>query len=139
MSIEKFNSKKYITSKYFEDIGNILDDGFIIADNHGIILVANKIAEELIGKNLINKNIFKLISNSDFLSLDLNVSNNDYDHVFVHELDDYLHRQLKVKIKKLNKAKVNPMISEVSINDINISTLYRGAISQSSKDPICFI
>ena len=34
MSIEKFNSKKYITSKYFEDIGNILDDGFIIVDEY---------------------------------------------------------------------------------------------------------
>ena len=133
MSIEKFNSKKYITSKYFEDIGNILDDGFIIADNDGIILVANKIAQELIGKNLINKNIFKLISNSEFLSLDFNVSNNDYDHVFVHELDDYLHRQLKVKIKKLNKNKSLIVFSDLTLQR-NLEKIWRDFVANVSHE-----
>ena len=133
MSIEKFNSKKYITSKYFEDIGNILDDGFIIVDNDGVILVANKIAQELIGKNLINKNIFKLISNSDFLSLDFNVSNNDYDHVFVHELDDYLHRQLKVKIKKLNKNKSLIVFSDLTLQR-NLEKIRRDFVANVSHE-----
>lgn len=92
-------SKKH---KYLSDVGNILDDGFVITDKSGYVIIANKVAQEFFGRSLINKSIFNFINNNDFLSLNLEKSKNHYDDFFYHELDDYLKRKLSVKIKKLS-------------------------------------
>ena len=63
---KKSNLKKKKTSKYFVDVGNILEDGFILINNSGRVLVSNKVSQELIGKNLLNKNILNIIKNQIF-------------------------------------------------------------------------
>ena len=80
MNLKKSNLKKKKTSKYFLDVGNILEDGFILINNSGRVLVSNKVSQELIGKNLLNKNILNIIKNPDFNSLNFEKSNKKYDH-----------------------------------------------------------
>ena len=76
MELNKYPKKKK-TFKYLKDIGNILDDGFILADNFGKVLIANQSAQELFGNNLMNKSIFKLINNKIlFLSILINLIKN---------------------------------------------------------------
>jgi len=53
MNLKKSNLKKKKTSKYLVDVGNILEDGFILINNSGRVLVSNKVSQELIGKNLL--------------------------------------------------------------------------------------
>ena len=121
MNLKKSNLKKKKTSKYLVDVGNILEDGFILINNSGRVLVSNKVSQELIGKNLLNKNILNIIKNPDFNSLNFDKSNKKYDYSFVHELDDYLNRQLRIKLKKISKNKILCIISGIKSKLPNFS------------------
>ncbi len=127
------SSKKKKTSKYLKDIGDILDDGFILVDSFGKVLIANQSAQELIGKNLINKNIFKLINNTDFISLNFDRSNKKFDHSFVHELDDFLKRQLKIKVKKISKNKILIVITDLTLQR-NLEKIRRDFVANVSHE-----
>ena len=127
------NSNKMKTSKYLKDIGNILEDGFILTDNFGKALIANQSAQELLGKNLINKDIFKLINNTDFIYLNFDKSNKQFDHSFIHELDDFLKRQLKIKVKKISKNKILIVIIDLTLQR-NLEKIRRDFVANVSHE-----
>ena len=133
MNLKKSNLKKKKTSKYFVDVGNILEDGFILINNSGRVLVSNKVSQELIGKNLLNKNILNIIKNPDFNSLNFEKSNKKYDHSFVHELDDYLNRQLRIKLKKISKNKILLTITDLTLQR-NLEKIRRDFVANVSHE-----
>ena len=133
MNLKKSNFKKKKTSKYFVDVGNILEDGFILINNSGQVLVSNKVSQELLGKNLLNKNILNIIKNPDFNSLNFEKSNKKYDHSFVHELDDYLNRQLRIKLKKISKNKILLTITDLTLQR-NLEKIRRDFVANVSHE-----
>ena len=133
MNLKKSNFKKKKASKYFVDVGNILEDGFILINNSGQVLVSNKVSQELLGKNLLNKNILNIIKNPDLNSLNFEKSNKKYDHSFVHELDDYLNRQLRIKLKKISKNKILLTITDLTLQR-NLEKIRRDFVANVSHE-----
>ena len=139
MELNKYSKKKK-TFKYLKDIGNILDDGFILADNFGKVLIANQSAQELFGNNLISKSIFKLINNTDFISFNFDKSNKKFDHSFVHELDDFLKRKLKIKVKKINKNKIIIVITDLTQRNLEkIRRDFVANVSHELRSPLTIL
>ena len=117
---------KVFKSKYsflMNDQAGIHDDLIITKLDEGYLIILNaackdndfKIIQELLGKNLLNKNILNIIKNPDFHSLNFDKTNKKYDHSFVHELDDYLNRQLRIKLKKISKNKILLTITDLTL------------------------
>ncbi len=46
-------------------IGDLMDDGFLLVDKHGNIEFANSSAEEFLGKELSRRNVTEVIKSKD--------------------------------------------------------------------------
>ncbi|MDA1136127.1 MAG: ATP-binding protein [Proteobacteria bacterium] len=90
--------------KSIKNISKILDDGVILTDEEGLIILANSNAQEFLGKNLLNNNISKILKVKELKNFNKVFKNKSNKKEFYYQTNDQLKRSLIVKIKKINKT-----------------------------------
>ena len=85
---------------YIKNISEMLDDGMILTDKHGLVLLSNVSAQEYLGKDPIDNNIFELLKIKELKNLNQSNLDDDLEKEFYYQTDDELKRSLIIKIKK---------------------------------------
>ncbi len=114
-------------------IGDLMDDGFLLVDKHGNIQFANSSAEEFLGKELSRRNVTEVIK-----SKDLNISrflktDKEIDKEFSFQMDDDLKRSLSIKIKKLSNELVVILLLDMTLQR-NLEKVRRDFVSNVSHE-----
>tara|TARA_B100002052_G_scaffold296053_1_gene323717 strand:+ start:208 stop:1254 length:1047 start_codon:yes stop_codon:yes gene_type:complete len=114
-------------------IGDLMDDGFLLVDKHGNIEFANSSAEEFLGKELSRRNVTEVIK-----SKDLNISrflktDKEIDKEFSFQMDDDVKRSLSIKIKKLSNELVVILLLDMTLQR-NLEKVRRDFVSNVSHE-----
>ena len=114
-------------------IGDLMDDGFLLVDKHGNIQFANSSAEEFLGKELSRRNVTEVIK-----SKDLNISrflktDKEIDKEFSFQMDDDVKRSLSIKIKKLSNELVVILLLDMTLQR-NLEKVRRDFVSNVSHE-----
>ena len=114
-------------------IGDLMDDGFLLVDKHGNIQFANSSAEEFLGKELSRRNVTEVIKSkhlniSRFLKTDKEI-----DKEFSFQMDDDVKRSLSIKIKKLSNELVVILLLDMTLQR-NLEKVRRDFVSNVSHE-----
>ena len=88
---------------YIKNISEMLDDGMILTDEHGLVLLSNVSAQEYLGKDPIDNNIFELLKIKELKNLNQSNLDDDLEKEFYYQTDDELKRSLIIKVKKIEE------------------------------------
>jgi len=93
----------------------MLDDGLILTNENGKVLLSNLSAKEFLGKDPININIHTLLNIHELKSLVQSDLNGDLENEFYYQTDDELKRSLIIKIKKTEENLFTILLLDITL------------------------
>ena len=124
--------QKFIPS-YIKNISEMLDDGMILTDKHGLVLLSNVSAQEYLGKDPIDNNIFELLKIKELKNLNQSNLDDDLEKEFYYQTDDELKRSLIIKIKKIEENLYTILLLDMTLQR-NLEKVRRDFVANVSHE-----
>jgi two-component system phosphate regulon sensor histidine kinase PhoR len=118
---------------YIKNISEMLDDGMILTDKHGLVLLSNISAQEYLGKDPIDKNIFELLKIKELKNLNQSNLDDDLEKEFYYQTDDELKRSLIIKIKKIEENLYTILLLDMTLQR-NLEKVRRDFVANVSHE-----
>ena len=118
---------------YVKNFSEMLDDGLIVTNENGNVLLSNLSAQEFLGKNLINTNIHTLLNINELKNLVQSDLNGDLKNEFYYQTDDELKRSLIIKIKKTEENLFTIILLDMTLQR-NLEKVRRDFVANVSHE-----
>ena len=125
-------TKKSIPNN-INNLTQLLEDGLVMCDSFGSILLYNNLAKQYLGDNLKGKNICNFIPIDELK--DLNKNNNDgiFSDQFSFQTEDLLRRSLVVKVKKIDEDLFSILLLDMTLQR-NLEKVRRDFVANVSHE-----
>ena len=87
-----------------KNFSKMLNDGVILTNIEGTVILANSNAKNFLGKNILNQKISEVLKVKEIKNFNKVFKNESESKKFYYQTNDQLKRSLIVKIKKINKS-----------------------------------
>ena len=84
-----------------DNLSQILEDGLILCNESGLIILSNDVARQFLNKKLNSRNIYEFIEIAEFKNLEESNQKNNLNEEFHFQTSDILKRSLIIKVKKI--------------------------------------
>ena len=118
---------------YIKNISEMLDDGLIVTDDNGKVLLSNLSAQEYLGINPVNINIHTLLNINELKNLVHSDLNGDLENEFYYQTDDELKRSLIIKIKKTEENLFTILLLDMTLQR-NLEKVRRDFVANVSHE-----
>ena len=118
---------------YIKNISEMLDDGMILTDKHGLVLLSNISAQKYLGKDPIDNNIFELLKIKELKNLNQSNLDDDLEKEFYYQTDDELKRSLIIKIKKIEENLYTILLLDMTLQR-NLEKVRRDFVANVSHE-----
>ena len=118
---------------YIKNISEMLDDGLIVTDENGIVLLSNLSAQEFLGTDPINVNVCKLLNINELKNLVQSNLNGDLENEFYYQTEDQLKRSLIIKIKKTDENLFTILLLDMTLQR-NLEKVRRDFVANVSHE-----
>ena len=118
---------------YIKNISEMLDDGLIVTDENGKVLLSNLSAQEYLGKDPVNNNIYTLLNIIELKNLVQSDTNGDLENEFYYQTDDELKRSLIIKIKRTEENLFTILLLDMTLQR-NLEKVRRDFVANVSHE-----
>ena len=118
---------------YIKNLSEMLDDGLILTNENGKVLLSNLSAQEFLGKDPININIHTLLNIHELKNLVQSDLNGDLENEFYYQTDDELKRSLIIKIKKTEENLFTILLLDMTLQR-NLEKVRRDFVANVSHE-----
>ena len=124
---------KNLIPSYIKNLSEMLDDGLILTNENGKVLLSNLSAKEFLGKDPININIYTLLNIHELKNLVQSDLNGDLENEFYYQTDDELKRSLIIKIKKTEENLFTILLLDMTLQR-NLEKVRRDFVANVSHE-----
>ena len=124
---------KNLIPSYIKNLSEMLDDGLILTNENGKVLLSNLNAQEFLGKDPININIHTLLNIHELKNLVQSDLNGDLENEFYYQTDDELKRSLIIKIKKTEENLFTILLLDMTLQR-NLEKVRRDFVANVSHE-----
>ena len=112
------------------EVGRLLDDGLLVADEGGAILSANATAVRLLGEGLVGKTLTEVISRDDVADV---VSGRESACTLVHSSQTNVAREFNVRIRRLEDGMIMVLLLDMTLQR-NLEKVRRDFVANVSHE-----
>ena len=125
--------KSASTLEHASEVGRLLDDGLLVANNCGTILTVNSAAVRLLGESVVGKNIAAVVEHDEATEKLARSANGDIDKEFVYKPNTTVRREFKVRIKKLEDDLILVLLMDMTLQR-NLEKVRRDFVANVSHE-----
>ena len=118
---------------YIKNFSEMLDDGLLVTDKNGKVLLSNLSAQEFLGKDPININIYTLLNINELKNLIKSDTDGELKNEFYYQTDDELKRSLVIKIKKTEENLFTILLLDMTLQR-NLEKVRRDFVANVSHE-----
>ena len=116
-----------------KNLSQLLEDGLVMCDSFGSILLYNNLAKQYLGDNLKGKNICNFIPIEEFNNLDESYNNGAFNDQFSFQTEDILQRSLELKVKKIDEDLFSILLLDMTLQT-NLEKVRRDFVANVSHE-----
>lgn len=122
-----------LTLEYAGEVGRLLDDGLLLANDEGTILTVNSAAVRLLGENVVGKNITEVVERDEATEKLTRSANDDIDQEFIFQPKSAVRLEFKVRIKELANGFILVLLMDMTLQR-NLEKVRRDFVANVSHE-----